>query len=341
MTPSVSVHDVAVQPEWVPHTYDLEGTNLTSVFVPRDSRADLLFLGDEFFNGRFQKATFQATAVAQAVTPAPRAPLHFIFHTSFCCSTLLTRALDVTGSSMALREPVVLLNLANRLARRDDAEDRSRLDLVLRLLERPFDPDETIIVKPTNFANRIAETALSLRPQSKAILLYSDVESFSQSLLMRGIAGRIYGRKLYNQFASWSSLNFRYNSNDLLEHIDIQMAALGWLMQIHHFDAVARTFGPDRILILNSADLIADPRAALRIARAHFDLKLSEEEIQHIATGPVFAKHSKVAGQAYDPQSREHDHKAIQEAYASELALVRDWTTRIAQHFGTPMWPDL
>jgi hypothetical protein len=74
----------------------------------------------------------------------------------------------------------------------------------LRLLERPFEANEAVIVKPTNFANRIAETALLLRPQSKAILLYSDVESFSQSLLMRGIAGRIYGRKLYNQFAAWS-----------------------------------------------------------------------------------------------------------------------------------------
>jgi hypothetical protein len=127
----------------------------------------------------------------------------------------------------------------------------------------------------------------------------------------------------------------------LLELIDIQMAALGWLMQIHHFDAVARRFGPDRIMVINSADLIADPVGTLRKTRTLFDLKLSDEKIRDIAAGPVFAKHSKVAGQAYDPQSREHDHAAVQATYADELTLVRDWTTRIAQHFGTPMWPDL
>lgn len=338
MAQQPSAHEIALNPEWLPHTYDVQGTNLTSVLVPRDARRELLFLGDEFFNGRFQKATFPTAALMAETAAAPSAPIHFIFHTSFCGSTLLTRALDIPGSAVALREPVVLLNVANRVARSDDAMNRKRAELVLRLLERPFGAGETVIVKPTNFANRIADVALSLRPESKAILLYSDVESFTQSLLMRGIAGRIYGRKLYNQFATWSGLDFGYDSRELLEHTDVQMAALGWLMQIHHFDAVTRAFGPDRVVVLNSADLIADPTASLNKAQALFGMNLGEEQIRAIANGPVFSKHSKVAGQAYDPHSRDQDHKTVKEAHADELSIIKDWTRRIAEYFSTPMW---
>jgi hypothetical protein len=47
-----------------------------------------------------------------AITPHT-APLHFVFHTAFCCSTLLARALDVPGSSMGLKEPSVLVDFAS------------------------------------------------------------------------------------------------------------------------------------------------------------------------------------------------------------------------------------
>ena len=37
-----------------------------------------------------------------------QAPIHFIFHSAFCASTMLVRALDVPGSAMGISEPVIL-----------------------------------------------------------------------------------------------------------------------------------------------------------------------------------------------------------------------------------------
>lgn len=336
-----SPRDVALDPEWLPHTYDVEGTRLTSVLVPREAQEELMFLSDEHFAGKFQKAAFPVASIAAEAQLAQRAPLHFIFHTSFCCSTLLARALDVPGVSAALKEPDILINLANRMIRCDDAANRQRLELVLRLLERPRAPGEAVIVKPTNFANRLVEPSMRLRPDARAVLLYSDVETFIRSLLKRGMWGRITARKLFNQLAGWSPLVSRYSVANVLEYTDVQIAALAWLAQIHHFDAMAKSLGSDRLIVLDSADLIADPPVALQQAQALFGLNLNDADIAAIAAGPVFARHSKFSERGYSAAAREADHKAVTEAHADELAMVVEWIKTAAAHLGAPLRPGL
>src|SRR5215469_17243645 len=94
---SASAREVALDPRWLPHTYDASGSNLTSVHVTREQHSELMFLSDEHFQGRFPKATYPATEIGAHGREAGEAPLHFIFHTSFCCSTLMLRALEVPG----------------------------------------------------------------------------------------------------------------------------------------------------------------------------------------------------------------------------------------------------
>ena len=334
-----SAQEVASNPEWIPHTFDVGGENLIFVHVPRAARSELMFLSDEHFAGNFRKATLPSGAVAAEIGKAPRAPIHFIFHTSFCCSTLVARALDVPGKTAVLKEPDVLINLANRIIRSDDQANRQRFELVLRLLERPFEPNETIIVKPTNFANRLVDLFLAARPASRAVLLYSDVETFLRSLLKRGMFGRIFGRRLFTQLSGWSPLEFGFSSSQLLEQTDVQISALAWLMQIHHFDAIARAFGPDRTMVLDSPSLLANPAAAIGKAQSLFDLGLSADEVEAIASGPVFTKHSKFADRDYDANARAEEHEAATQVHAEELAMVSEWIKAVAAQVEAPLKP--
>lgn len=336
---SPSARDVALDPEWLPHTYDVGGANLTFVNVPREMRSGLMFLSDEHYAGHFQKMAFPANAVAAEVDAAPRAPLHFLFHTSFCCSTLLARAFEIPGVSTALREPDVLINLGNRLIRNDDQSNLQRLALVLRLLERPAAPGEAVIVKPSNFGNRLIEPILAQRPGTRALLLYSDVGTYLRSLLKRGMFGRIFGRKLFNQMRGWSPLEFGYTQAELFEQTDLQIAALGWLMQIQHFDAMGRAFGPKRVMLLDSASLLADPRASLGRAASLFGLDLDEERISGIVAGPAFSKHSKFSEQDYGAEARERDHDAVIDAHSEELGMVVKWVEAVAAELGVPLRP--
>jgi hypothetical protein len=335
-----SVHDVASDPQWLPHTYDAEGANLTSVLVPRAARSELIFLSDRHFAGNFAKAQFPAQAVAAAAGDAEQAPIHFIFHSSHCCSTLLARALDVPGRSSLLNEPDVLINLSNRLIRSDDGANRDRVELVLRLLERPFARGETVIVKPSNFGQRVAEVALASRPGSRAILLYSDLETLLLSILKRGMFGRIFGRQMFAQLNAWSPLDFGYGPAELLEQTDVQIAALAWLMQIHHLDALAKRFG-ERVTVIDSRDLLAQPAAALQRAQAHFGLGLDPATVEAIASGPVFSTHAKTPGQPYNAEARAQEHAASRAAHAEEIGMVLQWIEAVAAQVGAPLRPGL
>jgi hypothetical protein len=265
--------------------------------------------------------------------------MHFIFHTSFSGSTLLARALDIEGISTALREPDVLINLANRFIRSDDSTNGQRLELVLRLLARPFAPGESVIVKPTNFSNRLVDPILTLRPESRAILLYSDIESFLRSLLKRGMFGRIFGRNMFAQLGSWCPLNLGYSASDLLLQTDAQIAAVAWLMQIRHFDLIARKFGSGRVMVLDSASMLASPEAAIKNVQDLFGLRLTADQIHQIASGPVFSRHSKISDRDYDSVVREQEHRTAGNVHADEIGMVVQWIQAVAGQVGTPLRP--
>lgn len=330
--------DVALDPEWLPHAFERGGLDLTSVFVPRASRADLLFLSDGRFKGEFRKATFPAAAVASEAAAAGEAPLHFIFHTSFCCSTLLARALDVPGVSEILMEPNVLVDLAERPIR-DGPERNAELALALRLLERPLASGEKLVAKPSNFANRLLEPALAMRPGARAVLLYSDAGTFLRSVVKRGLLGRINARKLYRKLAGWTSLHFGFSEEDTFLQTDLQIAALAWLMHIAHFQLAADRLGPERVMVVDSADLLAGPAAALQDVQSFFGLGLGERQLAEIVDGPAFSTHSKSSDVDYSPNAHARDHEALLQAHGEELEMVLQWLNAVAGHLGVSLRP--
>jgi hypothetical protein len=335
-----TARDVVRDPDWLPHAYDLAGETLTFVRLSRQARQDLMFLAEEHYQGQYPKAAFPAAAIAAEIAGAAPAPMHFIFHTAFCGSTLLTKALTVPGVAEGLKEPDVLVNLANRLVRSDDAANRQRLELVLKLLERPPAPGEAVIVKPTNFANRLVEPMLQARPEARAVLLYSDLETFLRSLVKRGLLGRRFGRQMYLQFGSWVPVSFGLSQAEMFELIDLQVAALAWLLQIAHFRSVAEKEG-ERIVVLNASQLMDDTDAALEQVQALFDLGLDPKAVEEIANGPAFSTHSKFADREYGVEQRGRDHEAVAAAHGEEIAMIVQWIGAVAERLGLPLKPSL
>jgi hypothetical protein len=93
-------------------------------------------------------------------------PLHFIFHTAFCCSTLLTRALDIPGVSMGIKEPGVLTHFAYDSALgRQPPGAIAALSVTLDLLSRPLSPGETQIIKPSTPGNHLMPQMLHASAQ--------------------------------------------------------------------------------------------------------------------------------------------------------------------------------
>jgi len=326
-----SVAAVATNAEWLPHTFDTGGGRLTSLFVPRDRNASQPFLWNRENN--FQEATHVASELRAHLPSNGAATPHFVFHTAFCCSTLLVRACaEATGAS-GLNEPAILINLAHRVAAQGIRANRDRLDLVLSLLGRPLDPGGTIIVKPTNFSNALIDPMLEMRPRAKAVLLHSNLRTLLYSVARRGAVGRVWGRQLYDAFASFSPLDFGFSAAESFLQSDLQIAGLGWLMEVHHLEQVARAH-PDRTLMLEADDLLADPGGVLARVYRFFQLGDQPDSIARAVSGPVFSSHSKDSRVPYSRELRAQERERVLATHFEEVRMVEAWIDAVARHAG-------
>lgn len=267
---------------------------------------------------------------------AAAGPLHFIFHTAFCCSTLLTRALDQPGVSMGLKEPSVLAAFAQRRAKgRIALAAIGALETTLNLLSRPLLPNETQIVKPSNTYNALIPQMLGLRPDAKAILLYSPLNSFLRAIVRRGPEGRVYARELYQALAVSMPLEIGFSGEQLLLQTDLQIAAHAWLMQIACFQSLV-THYPDRVRTLNSETFLADPETGFVKLCAFLNLDLDAAARSATLNGPVFREHAKQPGLPFSAAAYEQQLKAA-DGYALELAHTVEWASRLAGQNQAPM----
>ncbi|HTO40148.1 MAG TPA: hypothetical protein VL026_04170, partial [Rhizomicrobium sp.] len=70
------------------------------------------FLDSRWDRSPLPRVDIPISTVIAATEHRPRPQVNFIWHTAFCCSTLLSRCLDIPGANLALKEPQILILLA-------------------------------------------------------------------------------------------------------------------------------------------------------------------------------------------------------------------------------------
>jgi hypothetical protein len=264
-------------------------------------------------------------------------PLHFIFHTAFCCSTLLTRALDVPGVSMGLKEPAVIVSFARHwMHPRHRAGVPAALDTTLDLLARPMGRGETQIVKPTNAANYIAPYLLNARGRtSKAILLFSNLEVYLKAIARRGESGAAMARTFLAGFLATIPFDNVTPPLDPAQLTDLQAAAAAWLMNMTYFEEIMRRLGPARVRALNGDSLVTDPARTLGAAAAFLDLPDPPGGWESVAAGHVFQEHAKTPQKRFDADLY---HAQIADfPRRADLAAAYDWTRKLSTRCNAPM----
>src|SRR5215203_5538403 len=158
MSPPNDLASVVTDPQWLPFNYDAQRSALEFAWIPREQHRELTFLADEYVRDLHPPTRTATIAEARGAAASLDAAPHYIFHSAFACSTLLARALDAPGASMALNEPQVVNHLV--LAALQNRLSSDTLQTVARLLGRPFGPGEAVVVKPSNEANLLAQPLL-------------------------------------------------------------------------------------------------------------------------------------------------------------------------------------
>lgn len=330
-----NIENVLRDASWLAHRFDPGNDTIQFRRVRREAHARATFLTDEYLG---EEADPFVIGRAEALACAPAAaPTHFIFHSAFCCSTLLARAFDLPGLSMGLKEPVILNDIVGWRHRGASGRDvAAAMDNALTLLARPFEAGEATIIKPSNVVNGLAQAMLGLRPDSRALLLRAPLPVFLKSVAKKGMTGRLWVRDLMTKQLREGLIELGFEQADYLQLTDLQAAAVGWLAQQALFVRLIAEFGTGRVRTLDSETLLDHADASIERLGRHFGTELDADRRAEILRGPAFSTDSKT-GAAFTRAAREAGYDDAARQHADEIDKVLIWAGAVAENVGLPM----
>lgn len=331
MTAAPSVTAILGDANWLAHRYDPGHDAFHFRRVDRAARAGVPFLTDLHLGEETSPLVLRRADCHDAAGDV-RAPVHFLFHSAYCASTMLVQALDVPGSAGSLSEPVLLNDMVGWRRRGADPREHARvMDDALTMLGRRFDAGEAVVVKPSNIFNPLARGALTLRPEARAILLHAPLRDFLLSVARKGMWCRLWCRELLEGYLADGYIQLGFEARDYFRQSDLQVAGIGWLAQHMQFHRIAKQFGPERIASLDSETLTRNPAAIVARVAGHFGLR--DRDPADYADHPAITRNSK-SGEAFERGERQMDQARAREAYGDEIEKVAEWVRVVGQQRG-------
>lgn len=287
----------------------------------------------DFSCGPLRRLALQTLLDSESI-PAP--PTRFLFHVGFCGSTLLARLLDHPGSSLVLREPNCLADLANQRAAADrNGETFVGFDQVLaavaRHLARPWNDGETVIVKPSNWVNNLLPSPIAAAPLHPLFLMTARANYLTA--VFRGGPQRV-------AFTARAAAHLSSGGGDAAEllaaalranqdQVDTlaRIAVTTHEIQRRQFARAIEQGGWGERHLLDQAELVADPAAASRKAAAALDLDLPRQAIEANVAAWT-GRHAKAPDNAYSRTREVEIGSAIVTEHGSAIEHALDWADR-------------
>jgi hypothetical protein len=260
---------------------------------------------------------------------AKQKPLRFIFHTAYCCSTLLARCLQEINNTLVLKEPAPLRSLSQMWFGELPESDLGKLKTVVgALLARRF-ASEHVIVKTTSHCSNIMRELLELHDDNRAVFLYASLEETLASFL-KDPARRREARRYLGYIGS--HVPWRIPAEDRIGFIDAQIVALLWVVQMRLYCELAEKHFGDRMLALNCNEFLANPAYMLDRVASHFGLLVTRDFLDAIVASDVFRLYAKDQHIEFDREMRQAHLHHIATVYANEIEAAQTWAQSL------PLW---
>ncbi len=275
--------------------------------------------------------------VADAIAPAPD-PM-YIFHIGHCGSTLLSRMLAPVGEVLALREPMLFRVLATArgefgspLSLLSTEKWHSLLRAVVRLLGRPFSPDQRILIKATSTCNNLVEPLLSMPGNARAVLLHVPLETYLATML-KGSGGGVDALHAAPERLRYLHSRLQDDSLRLYQMDHAEILAMGWLAELARFEEIEGIFsGSAQIMRSNFEDILERPESNAKAIAQHLGIPSGHDEGAPMLNSPVMNSYSKSPDHAYSPADRQHDLNLSRHTFAAQIAQGMDWAEKQLHH---------
>ncbi len=326
------MQNILENPDFLAYRLRFDTEEIEFIEVPVDLQRRVTWLRRDAFANSSRVVAIPLSQLEKLAKPnqvKPAKPISFIFHTAYCGSTFLSRSLDIPGHSISLREPQLLLDVANAKrmnwqARSANMDYRHLLHLALNLLKRSASNDEHLIIKPVNSVNNIAIETLQASPASRALMMYTDARNFVLSTLKKGEAARQTTRAMFDllrcDFPHLQNLKL----SDAIHMSDLKLILTLWRLQLEQANAVIQQLGNGSIKSVHADSLISHPADVLVAAGEVFSLNLNQSQANKIlaTTGAADAKDQ---SQTFSAEKREKTYKILEEFYGDDLEDGFKW----------------
>lgn len=312
-------------PRWFPVGYAAETQTLSLLKV------DLDCIGRSSFLDRRMQADWSAAlpvplaALAESAA-VDRAPA-LLFHTAFCGSTLLARALHAPPLAVSLKEPSALLDLCgaslpNRRVPPERIERAGRA--LLGLLGRPWTAGGRVLIKPTNQVNRLLPLLLRLSPRSRAVLLYSGLEQFLVSCCKKLPEAETKLRWMAQMLLPDSRLGARLGIPSDHPFNFVESSVLTWHLQMERYALALAADGADRLRTLSVDALLAEPEASVRQAARWLELPGALDGLSERVQA-TFSRDAKHPEREYGQSDRENESQVVRQQHAALIEFALRW----------------
>lgn len=324
--PGIAVQDLVSDPAWLPHAFDPQTGRLQFLRLAAGdlSARDFLAALDQCR----PLAEADAATVIAAIPTTELAPIKFIFHSGFCRSTLLARALRIEGVSTVLNEPGIFNSLTDA-----GPAVPAILPAVLDLLSHKYASGSTLVIKPSNYANPLLAPVMQARGQAVSLVMSNSLPSFLHAIVRKGLAGRQWGRQVLLHGLGHTGGLSGLDPQGCAGLTDLQMAGLGWLLNQYGFHQ--QLIGPDRdrIASLDGDRFNAQRFATLRAAGGFMSFNVPDDVIAAVVSGPVFREDAKQGGD-YAAKQATDDSRSRSAVVDEEIVEVEQLVALNARQLG-------
>ena len=162
-------------------------------------------------------------------------------------------------------------------------------------------------------------------PESRSLLLHSDLESFLISTLKKSEQGRSFARQLFSIFLLDSLEAQRLDSPSWLKMTDSQIAAVVWHLQLEHFFDSLKLHNSSQVRSLHCDLFLDDPENILNRIINFFDLDMLAGNFDRLMDQAPLTNNSKTLDQSYDATRRESEYDQARANFEGVLKVILPW----------------
>jgi hypothetical protein len=278
-----------------------------------------------FLDNRIEAPLAQAAPMPVAAAPPdlPRAPVGWLFHTSFCASTLLARALHLAPHAVALKEPFVLRRLSD--ARHAGRALDGLIAPSVALLARPWHPGGAVVIKPTHVALNLALDLLDATPGSRAVIATCSLEEFLISNLKKPAASQAKIGVLAERMLRASGFAQRLPAAALSPPDALCAAGLQWAATRELVHDVVAAAGAERARVLDM-QLLLDDLPAVAADCAHWLGLPTPPDAQRAHAAAAGTRNAKALDVPYGTDRRAYEADIVVHHHGPALRNAAAWT---------------